>query len=64
MIKYILAIGLLVLAGCNTKPEPYGKYPSWESYQQQLMDEMYLSWYIMQQPKNHGVLQSHGAPNF
>lgn len=43
---------------------PYKEYRSWATYQRELLHEMCLSWYALQQPKHHGIILSHGAPNF
>jgi hypothetical protein len=42
----------------------YRTYRTYEVYQLVLFREMCLSWYVMQQPKNHGIWTSRGAPNF
>ena len=39
-------------------------YRTYEVYHLSLFREMCLSWYAMQQPKNHWILLSRGAPNF
>lgn len=39
-------------------------YRTYEVYHLALFKEMCLSWYALQQPKNHGILLSRGAPNF
>lgn len=44
--------------------QPYFRYRTREVYYLALHQEMCLTWYAMQQPKNHGIWLSQGAPNF